>query len=460
MTDQELREFVGKIVPAMELGPHGNPYIASFAGGGSGLTFGKFQHDMAHNHEDAAGKNPSARTVFMTIMRAAGLPEKLAKDLADIAARPGVRARDFTPQQLQTINNAFGREEGRRIIDARDDLQRDVVMGYVKQAIEAAKLNPNGPGSFDPSHRDFKKTIGLIASMANRFGPPSKILAFVRGDEVSLNNGHSRVKIPNGEAPSYEGLTGTYFPATLQFAPTELGGRGENLKDWLGRYEQNFQPLNRDKSDREGKSALPGARPTVSRDPLHDQKTRDLMAFATQPEDRVGEILLKRPSSWTEGEVKTVMARPDYWNSPDRGRELVDKTRSWHEQIYGTAPLSHDASGRMIHPQPIRFPNLVPTTPQDASGGTLAQGTQAVVKRVASEAARMGWPQATKLLQSQLNELSLGNRNTNDPGDRIWSNPIPVDGDFGPLTRRKLKEAVASVGSKRLITSLDGNAMS
>ena len=103
-----------------------------------------------------------------------------------------------------------------------------VITGHVKTVIAAAKRNPNGPGSFDPSHLDFRKTIGITGAWINRTGAPDKLAPYVEGKPVILNNKQTTVQLPSGKAPSWGAITGDYLPATTQFASKAEGGNGED----------------------------------------------------------------------------------------------------------------------------------------------------------------------------------------------------------------------------------------
>ena len=129
------------------------------------------------------------------------------------------------------------------------------------------------------------------------------------------------------------------------------------------------------------------------------------------------------------------------------------KSTAWHRNIFGTGPAQRDRSGRLIEPRPKRKPARRPTTARDVSGGDLVPGVQSVVSGVNDNARRADWPRAVRKLQAGLNKLTLpgGTADDADPADHIWSPLLRVDGDFGPETRRKLKQTVSALGSKRVI---------
>ena len=120
-----------------------------------------------------------------------------------------------------------------------------------------------------------------------------------------------------------------------------------------------FPPPGQRSSLEEGKAAArAGSGADLAASP---EGRRFLAALEPKAGEEVEEVLLKPVDRWTEREMKTLMADPDYWRAAGpRGRLLQDKARAWHDHFFGTGPAPEDETGRMLPSRPLR---PIPTAP-------------------------------------------------------------------------------------------------
>ncbi|MEE8393485.1 MAG: hypothetical protein V3R66_04010, partial [Rhodospirillales bacterium] len=164
------------------------------------------------------------------------------------------------------------------------------------------------------------------------------------------------------------------------------------------------------------------------------------------PDRSIDEVLLKRPETWTEQEVRDVMAernrRPGHDPEFD---EIVDKERQWFSHFYGDKPAETDETGRMIEPQAIvPIPNK-PAKPKDADGGDLGESLKRLGTHVAGAAKADGLASAIKALQGGLNVINRGRAKKERPSFSM----LKEDGLFGPRTKSALKKTAAKHGAAR-----------
>ena len=162
MDQNLLKVFVKAAVASLE-GAGSDVYAASFAGGSSGLSFGAMQNDVA--------KNSTAKTAFQNLltatMKTTGLSADDITKIVNLAATPGVSSSSFTAPQLNAINLALANSHV--AVDAQDNIQLSVIMGYVNGALGAAASNPNGPGELGASSTNLS-FIAELADWGNRTG--------------------------------------------------------------------------------------------------------------------------------------------------------------------------------------------------------------------------------------------------------------------------------------------------
>lgn len=194
-----------------------------------------------------------------------------------------------------------------------------------------------------------------------------------------------------------------------------------------------------------GSDALAGPPPTAGATPLGDRAR--FLAEAAKPPEAIDRTLAKPTARWTEAEMRDVLAS-DLARRPGgvEHRAVNDRLRDWHALHYGTGPVAHDASGRMIDP-PFKVPP--PRTPEpahDPAGRPIPDGARTIGRQIAHMGDAETLPGAVTTLQSALNRLS---GNGPDPDGR----DLPIlkqDGDFGPRTRGALHRAIARHGAERV----------
>lgn len=179
---------------------------------------------------------------------------------------------------------------------------------------------------------------------------------------------------------------------------------------------------------------------------------RFLAALEPKAGEEVGEVLLKPVDQWTEREMKTLMADPNYWRAAGpRGRFLQDKARAWHDHFFGTGPAPEDETGRMLPARPSRPIPTAPAAARAADGSDLAGSVLGIGKRVLTAAAEASLSEAIRGLQGGLNGLQTDDLNglagVARSGAVGMDGPaLAVDGIFGPRTRRRLRGALAALG--------------
>lgn len=138
MTPEALRVWIKAFVTQMETS-YRNPYQYSFSTGDSGLSYGAMQNDVAVNTDARISFN----NILLQTKNRTGLTDDQIASIVD-RARHGGKKNDFAQSELDAIDSAFQNAKG--LVDARDEAQLNVVVGYVNQVINSAAANPNGSG--------------------------------------------------------------------------------------------------------------------------------------------------------------------------------------------------------------------------------------------------------------------------------------------------------------------------
>jgi len=407
----------------------------------------------------------------------------------------------LTQDQKTAIDKALNSKDGKLAVDQFDAKEVQVVAGHVKQVIDAAKRNPNGAGSYDPSHPDFRKTTGATGAWINRSGPPTKILGYVEGKPAALNNGQSTVQLPPGQAPSLGGLTKDYLPATMQFQPKDKGGNGEKIVAWTGRLDRatgkgGSAPKPGQPEAAKPRPAAPDApsRPIAPAAPEQDNKPVPPSAAPkapepTAPEDDAGigdEIdglgggapanaggkseakpagkadAQKADAQHIKAEFKSALVaaggkadeillkRPADWTEDEMAAIMSKEVyRRPDDQIGGFAndqvtrwhEAAYGADGTPPRAEPKPGPNL--DKPLDRIADALTKRSDARDRR-----------HAVMDLQSSINALPSERRGgTADGADFVPT--LIVDGDLGPKTRFAVKKAIAGFGAPKVLAAVE-----
>jgi len=487
MNDNDLENIIREIVFEMEDAGRRRTYVRSNSTGKSGLSFGRMQHDMGTR---------KGRAKMGSLLDAGGIGTKQRNNIVAALKSDGTGS-GLTQDQQDAIDRALASPEGRREVDRLDAKEVQTVTGHVKTVIAAAKRNPNGPGSFDPSHPDFRKTIGATGAWINRTGPPTKILGYVEGKPVTLNSGQSTAQLPTGQAPSLGGITKDYLPGTKQFQPKAKGGNGEEIGTWTDRLNnatgksgsnppESGQP---EAAKPQPKAPDAPAAPAAPAAPEQDNDPAVPPSNAAPkepeaPEDDPGlgdeieglggasrngaagdksegktnqkadaevikeqfvnalvakgsetdEILLKRPADWTEDEMAAIMGSEVYGRPDDQiGGFSNDQVTRWHEAAYG-------ADGKPPKVQPKSGPDL--DKPLDAIADGLSKRSGERDRR-----------HAVMDLQSSINALPSERRGGAADGADFVPTLI-VDGELGPKTRFAVKKAIAGFGAPKVLEAV------
>ncbi|MGI0117605.1 calcium-binding protein [Zooshikella sp. RANM57] len=225
MISDIVKDYIGHSTQKMEDSSLSLGYQASFAGGESGLSFGKYQNDVR--------KNGEAKSTFSEILKKSGnFTESEVNSIVSRAAAKGSKGSDFTSTELQNINNALSSADGKKLVDARDNKELNTITSRVQQALDAASNNKNGLGDLKPTSDNYLKTVAMIAAWINRTGAPNLLSKYLQGDKVKL--GGKELEL-NG-APTLDGLI-SYLKKNTQFRPTSEGGNAENFDNWEKRID-------------------------------------------------------------------------------------------------------------------------------------------------------------------------------------------------------------------------------
>jgi hypothetical protein len=486
MNDHDIDKIIREIVFEMEDEGGKKTYTSSVSTGNSGISFGRMQHDV--------GKE-GGRNKLIKVLDAAGIGKDKKAELVGALGKDG--GRSMTAGQRDIINGALASDGGKKVVDQLDKDEVKVVTSRLKKVIEAAKRNPNGAGSFDPNHPDFRKTIGAASAWINRTGDPKKLAPYVEGKPVTLNNGQSTVKLPSGKAPSLGGITKEYLPATKQFQPKDKGGNGEEIGTWIGRLNNAAggnqgaapKPAQPEAAKPQPKAPDAPAAPTAPAAPEQDIDPAVPPSSAAPkepeaPEDDPGlgdeidglggasrngaagdkpesktnqkadaeiikeqfvnalvakgseadEILLKRPADWTEDEMAAIMGSEVYGRPDDQiGGFSNDQVTRWHEAAYG-------ADGKPPKVQPKSGPKL--DKPLDAIADGLSKRSGERDRR-----------HAVMDLQSSINALPSERRGGAADGADFVPTLI-VDGELGPKTHFAVKKAIAGFGAPKVLAAV------
>ncbi|MBI5164413.1 MAG: hypothetical protein HY985_10985 [Magnetospirillum sp.] len=154
--------------------------------------------------------------------------------------------------------------------------------------------------------------------------------------------------------------------------------------------------------------------------------------------------MLKSPETWTEGEMKEVIAAAQGgfrgWKSGDPLKtQMFDAVGDWHRHVYGDGEQQVDDTGKPVEPQPIRPIPAEAAPPLTPDGEDLWQATARLGRKLAGSG---NLPEAVGGLQRGLNMLDT---------DRA---PLAEDGVYGPQTDYALKRATARLGPARVEEAL------
>jgi len=191
----------------------------------------------------------------------------------------------------------------------------------------------------------------------------------------------------------------------------------------------------------------------------------------TRADDPFGDILLKDPGVLTEGELRLIMDRRQGTRDEAERERLFGIELAFFDNLFGAAPVEHDATGRLVQPAPVRPVNQTPVAARDADGRPIDETLETVARRVADLTGRDGGMAAVKALQLGLNFLNRIPRRTPDfnpdagtgrerrqSGEIADAGPmfqdLKDDGVPGPKTRAALRQATAAFGRPRVEESL------
>ena len=100
MISNIVKDYIGHSTQKMEDSSLSLGYQASFAGGQSGLSFGKYQNDVR--------KNGEAKSTFKEILKKSGkFTDAEINSIVSKAAAKGAKKSDFTTSELKNINSAL-----------------------------------------------------------------------------------------------------------------------------------------------------------------------------------------------------------------------------------------------------------------------------------------------------------------------------------------------------------------
>ncbi|MHA1109133.1 MAG: hypothetical protein ACTSQV_08455, partial [Alphaproteobacteria bacterium] len=159
---------------------------------------------------------------------------------------------------------------------------------------------------------------------------------------------------------------------------------------------------------------------------------RAMMDRVEGGEETLEEILNKPESALTRNEIDRVIASD---NAMSRGhvdhRRANDMVTSWFERVYGGLDCGQGdiAESRIA---PIAMPAPAP------GGGTVIEGAGDIVRETVRDAAGIGLRPAVAKLQDALNStVNVGKQ-------------LIRDGEFGPKTGARLRQAIARQGTDRV----------
>lgn len=213
--DPKLIDFVRAVVPEMEA-KEKDWYKPTFSTGKSGLSFGRFQHDVKNNEK--------ARKGFTNILKLAetrGEIDQAFRARAGIRAQydAGQRKRDpepLTEAEKDEIARILRRPESRPIIDDLDRQRAENVAGQVEEVLRAAKKPHDKGGALNPDDPD-PEAVALLAAWANR--------------ENLKSMPHY---VANLDGPVTVQVIRERMAAFKQFRP-KPDGNGEDFQAWSGR---------------------------------------------------------------------------------------------------------------------------------------------------------------------------------------------------------------------------------
>ncbi len=197
-----------------------------------------------------------------------------------------------------------------------------------------------------------------------------------------------------------------------------------------------------------GESGQPESERHDPDDRRFSPQQKKLVEDLTKTDRPLDDILAKRPGDLTKDELRQVMkARIALPSGPERD-ELFRFEQAVFEDIFGTEPVRHDATGRMIEPEPGRPFAKHPAPAKTPNGMPLGKALDKFARALARRAGGDGVAAATKDLQSGLNLLNqFGARP--EAGKRLFAD-LKTDGVVGRKTRGALRTAAARLGTGRL----------
>jgi hypothetical protein len=236
MNSPEMAALIAAAIKSMEgANLDGNsPYEVTLAEGGSGISFGEYQNDVLNGTQ----KTKDAFEAILKLKDENGKPYVDPQVVADIYARATNKNMEqkYSAAELKAIDAAMSSPQGMLIVNEADAATIDYLPGEVQKVVDAAYLNPNGPGDFNPSSSNFAETITVVAAWINRTGKPTAILDFVQGNTADI---HIDTKLPEDSKPTLEMLYDLYLKNTKQHStqtsPEGVVGIGESLIKWQGR---------------------------------------------------------------------------------------------------------------------------------------------------------------------------------------------------------------------------------
>lgn len=177
--DDPVQKTISTALRLHEIG-NASPYQISFAGKGkSGGSFGFMQGDLA-------ARQPAVGSTFLRVLAAAGVPAEKAESLKSLLSVHTI-ANPLTPQDTALINRALNSQAGRVLVDAMDQEIFRVVCDDLSKCMAIA----------DENERTISlKALLYIAMWINMSGPPSTLLDWLSGKNVTFDN---HVSVPPPE---------------------------------------------------------------------------------------------------------------------------------------------------------------------------------------------------------------------------------------------------------------------
>jgi hypothetical protein len=161
LTPEFLKRFAFLAVANGEVGST-NPYASSLSTGESGLAFGRMQNDTRNKTG-----NTIAQTYLRKILDADVAGNHLDQEKADALYEKTLESpRALTKVETQVIDDALGRHPS--LVDEADKQQFEKkVLPALEKALDAAEINPNGPGDLNRENADLR-FVAELAMWGNR----------------------------------------------------------------------------------------------------------------------------------------------------------------------------------------------------------------------------------------------------------------------------------------------------